>query len=434
MPFRTGALVGCALLATTSLVQAETVTIATVNNSDMIRMQDLADDFAAKHPDIELDWVTLEENVLRGRVNQYIAAQSGQFDILTIGNYETPIWAAQGWIEPLDDLPDYDAGDLIPAVVEGLTVDGKLYAAPFYGESAMTMYRTDLAEAAGVDIPAEPTWADVWAAAEAMTDRDNEIYGICLRGLPGWGQNMGFITAMANSYGARWFDEDWVPQLDSPEWTAAVTDYVDMMAKYGPPDASSNGFKENLSLFQQGKCAIWIDATVAASALTNPDDSTVADNVGFALFPSKEGVDNRGNWLWAWSFAVASSSDVKDAAKQFISWATGKDYIELVAANEGWVSVPPGTRTSLYENDNYLAAAPFAEMTLDAMNAATPDTPSVQETPYGGGQFVAIPEYAGIGDQVGEEMAAALAGQQSAEEALANAQAIAADEMEAASY
>ena len=378
--------------------------------------------------------MTLEENALRQRVTQYIAAQSGQFDILTIGNYETPIWAAQGWIVPLDDLPDYDAGDLIPAVVEALTVDGKLYAAPFYGESAMTMYRTDLAQAAGVEIPAEPTWSDIRVAAEAMTDRDNEIYGICLRGLTGWGMNMAFVTAMANSYGARWFDEDWVPQLDSPEWTEAVTDYVDMMTKYGPPDASSNGFKENLSLFQQGKCGIWVDATSMGQYVIDPEVSTVADNVGFALFPSKEGVDNRGNWLWAWSFAVPSTSEVKDAAKKFISWATGKDYIELVASKEGWANVPPGTWTSIYENENYLAAAPFAEMTLDAMNAATPATPSVQETPYGGGQFVAIPEFAGIGNQVGEEMSAALAGQQSAEEALANAQAIAADEMEAASY
>ena len=173
MPFRTIAMVGCVLLATTGPVQAETVTIATVNNGDMIRMQGLTNDFTAKHPDIELVWMTLEENALRQRVTQYIAAQSGQFDILTIGNYETPIWAAQGWIAPLDDLPDYDTGERIPAVVEALTVDGKLYAAPFYGESAMTMYRTDLAEAAGVEIPAEPTWSDIRAAAEDEPGSDS---------------------------------------------------------------------------------------------------------------------------------------------------------------------------------------------------------------------------------------------------------------------
>jgi sorbitol/mannitol transport system substrate-binding protein len=411
-----------------------TITIATVNNGDMIRMQGLTDDFSAKHPDIQLEWVTLEENVLRQRVTQDIAAQGGQFDVLTIGNYEVPIWAKQDWLEPLNDLPDFDASDLIPAVVEALTVDGNLYASPFYGESAMLMYRTDLAEAAGIEMPAEPTWTDVWAAAAAMTDKDNEIYGICLRGKAGWGENMAFITALANSYGARWFDMDWQPQLDSPEWTAAVTDYLTNMTEYGPPGASTNGFNENLSLFQQGKCAIWIDATSAGQFVTNPDDSTVADSVAFTVFPNKEGVDNRGNWLWAWSLAIPTSSDAKDAAKEFVSWATGKDYIELVANSGGWVTAPPGTRTSLYKNENYVAAAPFAEMALNAMNAATPNTPSVQETPYGGGQFVAIPEFAGIGTQVGQEISAALAGQQSGEQALENAQALATDEMEAAGY
>ncbi|MGR3543343.1 MAG: ABC transporter substrate-binding protein, partial [Paracoccus sp. (in: a-proteobacteria)] len=258
--------------------QETTLTIATVNNGDMIRMQGLTSDFTEKNPDIKLEWVTLEENILRERVTTDIATQGGQYDVLTIGTYEVPIWAKQQWLVPLDDLgADYDAGDLLPAVREALSVDGTLYAAPFYGESAMVMYRTDLAEKAGVTIPDSPTWADIKTAAEKMTDKANETYGICLRGKPGWGENMAFLTAMANSYGARWFDMDWKPQFDSAEWKAALTDYLDLMTNYGPPGASSNGFNENLSLFQQGKCGMWIDATVAGSLVTNAVDSTVAD-------------------------------------------------------------------------------------------------------------------------------------------------------------
>ncbi len=430
-----------ALLGATALsilaghAAAETVTIATVNNGDMVRMQGLAADFAEKHPDIELEWVILEENVLRQRVTQDIATGGGQFDIVTIGQYEAPIWAAQGWLEPLNDMPEgFEPDDLMPAIVSSLTVDGNLYAAPFYGESAMVMYRTDLAEAAGVTIPAEPTWTDIMTAAEAMTDRDAGIYGICLRGKAGWGENMAFLTAMANSYGARWFNMDWEPELTSPEWTAAVNDYLSMMENYGPPGASSNGFNENLALFQQGKCGIWIDATVAASFVTDPANSTVAEHVGYAVFPHKEGVENHGNWLWAWSLAIPSSSDAKDAARTFITWATGSGYIALVAEKEGWRAAPPGTRKSLYANDAYRAAAPFADMTLSAMEAATPATPSVQETPYGGGQFVAIPEFQGIGSAVGQEISAALAGQKTGEEALEAAQEFAEEEMEAAGY
>ena len=237
---------------------------------------------------------------------------------------------------------------------------------------------------------------------------------------------------MANSYGARWFDMDWKPQFDSEEWQAAFKDYLEMMTNYGPPGASSNGFNENLSLFQQGKCGMWIDATVAASFVTNPNDSSVADQVGFALAPDN-GLGKRGNWLWAWSLGIPAGTDAEDAAKTFVAWATSKEYTQLVAEKEGWANVPPGTRTSLYENEEY-QKVPFAEMTLNSINEADPNQPTVDPVPYTGVQFVAIPEFAGIGTQVGQEFSAALAGQQSVEQALENAQAITTDEMEAAGY
>ncbi len=426
-----------ALCAVGSIAAAQetTITIATVNNGDMIRMQSLSGSFTEQNPDISLEWVTLEENVLRQRVTTDIATQGGQYDVMTIGTYEVPIWANQDWLLPLDDLPEeYNVDDLLPAVREALSVDGTLYAAPFYGESAMVMYRTDLAEEAGVTMPDEPTWSDIMSAAEAMTDKENEVYGICLRGKPGWGENMGFITTMANSYGARWFDMDWNAQFDSPEWQETMTDYLTMMNEYGPPGASSNGFNENLSLFQQGKCGMWIDATVAAGFVTDPGESQVADSVGFAKFPNKEGVDNHGNWLWAWSLAVPSSTDAPEAAKRFVAWATSQEYTQLVAEEEGWRAAPPGTRTSLYENPDYLEAAPFAEMTLNAMQSADTDNQSVQETPYTGGQFVAIPEFQGIGTAVGQQFSAALAGQVSGEQALQSAQQLTQREMDRAGY
>ncbi|MGH1466224.1 MAG: ABC transporter substrate-binding protein [Cognatishimia sp.] len=420
------------VLATTAAF-ADTITIATVNNGDMIRMQGLTSDFTAKTGH-DVEWVTLEENILRQRVTQDIATKGGQFDIMTIGMYETPIWGAQNWLVPLNDLSaGYDIDDLLPAMRNGLSHDGTMYAAPFYGESSMVFYRTDLMEAAGLEMPASPTWGFIREAALAMTDKENEIYGACLRGKAGWGDNMAFVTSMANSFGARWFDEDWKPQFDSPEWQETLTFYLDLMEQAGPPGSSGNSFNENLTLFNQGKCGMWIDATVAASKLTNPEDSVVADKVGFALAPHKEGVSKNGNWLWAWALAIPAGTKNVDAAKQFIEWSTSKDYIELVAANEGWANVPPGARTSLYENPEY-QKVPFAQVTLESILSADPNQPTVKPVPYIGVQFAAIPEFAGIAGQVGQEFSAAVAGQQTAEQALAKAQALTAEEMEAAGY
>ncbi|MAY87968.1 MAG: sugar ABC transporter substrate-binding protein [Pseudooceanicola sp.] len=424
-------LIAAGVLATP--LAAEKITIATVNNGDMIRMQGLTDAFTAAHPDIEVEWVTLEENVLRQRVTTDIATKSGQYDVMTIGTYEVPIWGKQGWLLSLNDLPDsYDADDILPAIRGGLTVDGEMYAAPFYGESSMVMYRKDLMEKAGLTMPEAPTWDFIKEAAAAMTDKDGEVYGICLRGKAGWGENMAFLSAMANSYGARWFDENWNPQFDGEAWKAALTDYLDLMNNYGPPGASSNGFNENLALFQTGKCGMWIDATVAASFVTNPTDSQVADQVGFALAPDK-GLGKRGNWLWAWALGVPAGTDSPEAAKAFVEWATSKDYLELVAEKEGWANVPPGTRTSLYENEEY-QKVPFAKMTLDSINSADPNNPTVDPVPYVGVQFVAIPEFQGIGTAVGQQFSAALAGNVSAEQALNNAQQLAKREMTKAGY
>ena len=410
-----------------------TLTIATVNNGNMIDMQKLTDDFTKANPDIKLNWVTLEENVLRQKVTTDIATKGGQFDVITIGTYEVPIWAKKNWLVPLDKLgADYDADDLIPAIRAGLSYDGKLYAAPFYGESSFVMYRTDLMEKAGLKMPEKPTWEFIKQAADKMTDKAAGVYGICLRGKPGWGENMAFLTATSNSFGARWFDEKWEPQFNSPEWKATLDYYVPLMKADGPPGASSNGFNENLALFDGGKCGMWIDATVAAG-LIGGKDSKVAGKVGYALAPDN-GLGKRGNWLWAWSLGIPAGTKNADAAQKFISWATDKHYDELVASKLGWGSVPPGTRTSLYKNPDYLKAAPFAEMTLESINSADPTKPTVKPVPYTGVQFVAIPEFQGIGTDVGQDFSAALAGTMTVDAALAKAQASTEAAMKKAGY
>ena len=432
MRFSNWPIVLSSLVLMGAAAQADTLTIATVNNGDMIRMQKYTDDFTKKTGH-KVEWVTLEENVLRQRVTTDITTKGGAFDIMTIGMYETPIWGKNGWLVPLNDLSkEYDAADILPAMAGGLSYNDTLYAAPFYGESSMVMYRADLMKAAGLKMPKAPTWDFIAKAAKAMTNRDKEINGICLRGKAGWGEGGAFITAMSNSFGARWFDEKWNAQFDTKEWANTLKFFKSMMTESGPPGYATNGFNENLSLFQQGKCGMWIDATVAASFVTNPKDSKVADKVGFALAPDN-GLGKRSNWLWAWALAVPAGTKKQAAAKQFIEWATSKSYIELVAAKEGWANVPPGARTSLYKNPEY-KKVPFAQMTLDSILSADPNNSTVKPSPYVGIQFAAIPEFAGIATEVSQEFSAAYAGKQTVEQALAKAQNITNEAMEAAGY
>ncbi|KXS36760.1 MAG: sorbitol/mannitol transport system substrate-binding protein [Halomonadaceae bacterium T82-2] len=426
-------LAGAMALASVS-ANAETITVATVNNNDMIIMQGLTDEFEKAHPDIKLDWVVLEENVLRQRLTTDIATDGGQFDVMTIGTYEVPIWAKQGWLTQLDNLPeDYDKADILKPIRDGLSHDGSLYALPFYGESSMMYYRKDLFDKAGIEVPEQPTWDEVHDWASKVNDPDNGVYGICLRGKPGWGENMAFLSTLVNTYGGRWFDEDWHPEIDSPAWHKAVNFYVDLMNNYGPPGATSNGFNENQALFSSGKCGMWVDATSAAGRIYNPDESKVADELGFAPAPIAE-TPKGSHWLWSWALAIPKSSHAKDAAQTFITWATSKDYVKLVGEKKGWTSVPPGTRESTYQNANYQKAAPFADFVLKAIQTADPTDPSAKPVPYTGVQYADIPEFQAIGTQVGQMIAAALAGQRSVDQALSAAQRAADRTMRQAGY
>ena len=419
LPMRSLALAAFAVAAIAPIAaKAATVTIATLNNPDMIELKKLSPAFEKANPDIQLKWVILEENVLRQRATTDITTNSGQFDVMAIGTYEAPQWGKRGWLAPMTNLPaSYDLDDVVKTARDGLSYNGQLYALPFYVESSMTYYRKDLFDAAGLKMPDQPTYDQIKQFADKLTDKSKGQYGICLRGKAGWGENMAFFSTVVNTFGGRWFDEKWQAQLDTPEWHKSLTFYSDLLKNDGPPGASSNGFNENLTLMSSGKCAMWIDATVAAGMLYNKAQSQVADKIGFAAAPVE--VTPKGNhWLWSWSLAIPKTSKSQDAAKKFAMWATSKEYIELAAKDEGWASVPPGTRKSTYANPEYKKAAPFGDFVLSAIESASPTDATLQKVPYTGVQFVGIPEFQSFGTVVGQSIAGVVAGQMTVDAAL----------------
>ena len=412
---------------------ATDLVIATVNNGHLIEMQKHTKDFEKANPGITLKWVTLEEGVLRQRVTTDIATKGGQFDVMTIGLYEAPIWSKKGWLKEIKTDAAYDVDDLLPAIRSGLSLDGKLYAAPFYGESSMTMYRDDLVKAKGLTMPANPTWTQMADIVSKIHDPAKGVYGLCLRGKPGWGDNMAFLTTMVNTYGGQWFDMSWKPQIDTKPWKDAIGQYVDLMKKYGPPGASANSFNENLALFNEGKCGVWIDATIAASFISDPKQSKVADKVAFTQAP--QAVTPKGaNWLWSWNLAIPASSQKADAAQKFITWATSKEYINLIAQSSGWHTVPTGTRKSTYANPEFQKVAKFAVEEQKAINSANPNDSTLPKSPYVGVQYAAIPEFQAIGIAVGQQMSAALSGKVTVDQALKTSQTAAEREMTKGGY
>jgi sorbitol/mannitol transport system substrate-binding protein len=401
-----------------------TIKVAVVDNPLMTTIQKLTPSgFEASHPNVKVKFVTLDENTLRDQVTKDVAAGGGQFDVVMIGPNDIPTWAKNGWIKDLTsdaNDPAYDVNDIIKPIRDALSSDGKLYAVPFYGESSFLMYRKDLLQAAGATMPANPTWQQVADIAKRLNNPAKGVSGICLRGKTGWGENLAALDTVVNTFGGQWFNMNWDPQLTSPAFQEAVNFYVNLIHDAGQPGAANDGFNECLNKMEQGKSAMWYDATVAASTL-DAAPSPIAGKLGFAPAPVVK--TSASGWLWAWALSIEGSSKHSDAAWQFMKWATSKDYIKFDAQKNGWASVPPGTRVSTYQTAEYQkAASDFADLTLKSIQSVNVNHPGVDPQPYSGIQYVGIPEFADLGTKVSQEMTAAIAGQESVSSALSKSQ------------
>jgi len=394
------------------------LTVGTVNNTQMVQMEQLTKRvFEKDHPTIKVNFVTLPENDLRSKITQDVATNAGKFDIATVGSYETPIWAHNGWVEDLSpyldkmsagDKSNYNYDDLLKPIMSTLSYQGHAYALPFYGESSMMMYNKQLFAQHNVTMPLHPTWDQIAHLAQVLNDPAHGVAGILMRGQSGWGMNMAPLDTMINTFGGSWFDLNWKPQLSTPPVQQAVTLYANLLQNYGEPGASTTGWEECLGLMSQGKGAMFYDATSLAGVLETPSQSKVAGQIGYAYAPTVV-TPNGSRWLWAWSLDIIKSSRNKDAAFQFLTWATSSQYLTLAGNTFGWASVPPGTRTSIYQNPDYQKAAPFAQVTLDSINTATPDHPTLNPVPYHGIQYVGIPQFESAGQQVSDLMSAIVA-------------------------
>ncbi|OZD38982.1 sugar ABC transporter substrate-binding protein [Rhodococcus sp. 06-1477-1B] len=403
-----------------------TLTLATVSNPQMKDMEELKGEFEKDNPGIKVNFVQMEEGDLRAAVTADVASKAGQYDIVTVGAYEVPQWGKLGWLKDLtpalESDADYDVNDILEPVRKAISVDGKQYAVPFYGESSIMMYNKAMFAAAGLTMPNDPTWQQIADFAKQLNTPDTA--GICLRGKPGWGDLFAPLTTVVQTFGGNWYDEDWNAQVDSPEFTEAVNFYVDLLKDAGEKDPVSNSFTECLNLLSSGKVAMWYDASVAASILEDPNSSEVAGKMGYAHAPVVE--TKESGWLWSWNLAIPETTKNAEAATTFVKWATSKEYQQLVGTTLGWTRVPPGARNSTYEIPEYKeAAAAFAPITLEVMNSVNPEQPGVNPQPWVGIQYVTIPEFQDVGNQVAQLVADAIAGRTTVEDALAKGQVIA---------
>lgn len=403
------------------------ITVATVNNPQMIQMEALTKYFEAENPNIVVKYDVLPENVLRNKVTEDVSTNAGKFDVVTIGSYEVPLWAKNGWLVNLTKamaaqgasaVKQYDVNDLLKPIRSALSYQNNQYALPFYGESSMMMYRKDIFAKDHLVMPLHPTWSQVQHFADVIKKDNKGITPMVLRGLPGWGEQLAPLDTVINAFGGEWFNMKWQPQFNNPATKRAVEFYVNLLRTDGEAGAASDGFVECETLWAQGKGAMWVDATAAA-----PDFATspYAAKTGYVYAPS-EVTKNGSHWLWSWSLALDEAGKNQSAATKFVMWATSKEYAKLVVSHYGLAQSPPGTRYSILNNPALQKVAPWTNIEVNSINTADPLHPTLHPVPYTGVQYVDIPEFEGLGTQVSQDFAAAITGSTSVASALAQAQ------------
>jgi sorbitol/mannitol transport system substrate-binding protein len=280
-----------------------------------------------------------------------------------------------------------------------------------------------------VRVPARPTWDQIATIARRI-DSDN-MAGICLRGKPGWGDLGASFTTVLNTFGGTWWSAKSngrvdKSQVDRPEFKQALQFYVNLIKDAGEDDAANASFNECLTQYQEGKVAMWYDATVAAGTL-EANNSPVKGKNGYALAPVKK--TKASGWLWTWALAIPQNSRDPDTAWRYISWATGPAYIKAAGTriSGGWAAIPPGTRISTYQIPQYKRAArAFAQQTLNAMRAAPINNPGTTKRPgLPGVQYVGIPQFQDVGNRCTQQFSSAISGQTSVDTAVRNCHRIA---------
>ncbi|WP_300266615.1 sugar ABC transporter substrate-binding protein, partial [Microbacterium sp.] len=404
-----------------------TIDVLAVNLPAQEDLVKLTEEHFTKETGIKVNFTLLPENDVRAKITQEFSSQAGVYDVATLSNYEIPFYADNGWVTSLDKYIEegsetIEFDDLLPSMMDSMTGPGdEIYGLPFEGQSSFTMYRKSVFDELGLTMPDNPTWDEI-ADLAAQIDENSAMKGICLRGLPGWGQQLAPLNTVINTFGGTWFDMDWDAQLTSPEVLEAVNFYVDLIQEHGEPGAAQAGFTECLNYFMQDEVAIWVDATNAGGPVES-DSSPIAGDIGYAQSPVKE--TDASGWLWTWAWGIEEASDQKDAAWEFISWASSREYEELVAEEYGWARVPYGKRQSTFDNTAFQEGAPFYEAAREAISSVDANNPGVQPRPYSGVQFVGVPEFISLGTAVSEEIAGAIAGTTTVEAALAKAQELA---------
>ncbi|MBZ2195479.1 sugar ABC transporter substrate-binding protein [Ruania sp. N2-46] len=323
----------------------DTINIAVANHPWTDAVLANVEEFEAE-TGLNVEVTSYTEDQLSQQLNVRLNANADDIDVMMVRPLqEIRTFDRNGWLADLTEQAtsdeEWDWADFQEGPQESVTLDDRVLGVPLATEREVLYYRTDLLEAAGLDVP--QTLEELETAAQTIQDQNPDVYGFVSRGARAAAVTQ--FSSFLYSYGADWVAEDGSSGIGTPEAREAYTFYGDMLRNYGPPGVTNMSWPEAMGIFTQGRAAFYTEADSLYTNATDPSNSTVSDVVGFAQFPEGP-AGSRPTNVPSWALAVPASSNNQDSAWEFIRWATNQENT-IVAQENGVI----GARASAWETE-----------------------------------------------------------------------------------
>jgi multiple sugar transport system substrate-binding protein len=400
-------LVPALLLPGATAAQDDTLTIAAVQGVEDEGLKAL-EPMYEEATGVQLEIVEQPYSDLYNQLVQVFDAQDSTFDLVMMDDPWMPKFGTDGSLTdlgPLGIAPDEDIAQVVWDVgtwppprgaVPPSEVDKppQLLGVTIVGNVEMFMYRCDVA-------PEPPaSYDDVLANGQAQNAEG--FAGYIIRGKATNPVVADFLPILW-SFGGDVFDENWNVVFDSEESLAAVNFLVEDLKAIAQADPANTDASDRSRLMAQGggfQSSVWpgeinTDVLGEGSTITTEQVCFIPIPAG----PSGNGVGMMGNWM----LGIPVASTQAQPAADFIKWMLEAETQKIYAQNNG---IP--SRTSVLEDPELTEANPYFPVLAEALEAPPNWRPRTDQ-------------WNAVETILGEQLNAALAGQQTGEDAVANA-------------
>lgn len=333
-----------------------------------------------KQTGIEVEVDQLPYLKMRERQTLELAQDEGEYDLIAYVVFSKADYVyadqlenlAKYFMNPKLSDPGYDSSDLIDGYVYNIGfaggdrgylsgATGSLFGLPYGSETSVLGYRKDIFEKHGLEVP--ETYEEMLALACQIPELEPGMGGLSSRAASGHHAAHAFLLHL-NPLGGAIFDDDWEPVVNNAAGVAAA-EALKTIVDCGPEGAVNFGFGEALGAFLNGDTAMFLDTTVVAGQIDNPDKSKVVGKVGWALHPMGT---ERASQTGGFGIGIPANAENKDAAFLLMQWLTSKEGDKLVAMAGGNPS-----RFSTHADADVNAKFPHMATFGEALQYADPD-------------------------------------------------------------